>query len=65
MTFKNTFAQADMPRGEHALIEIPRYFTSEEVGQFYVVIILDKIIYGQVKYAHLWCEKFLKWLVRS
>ena len=63
MTFKNTFAWADIPIGEHALIEIPSYFKSEEGGQFDVVKILNNILYVQVKYAHLWYEKFLNFLL--
>ena len=43
-----------MPIGGQGLIEIPRYFNSEEGGKIDVVIILNKILYGQVKYARPW-----------
>ena len=55
--FKNSFDQEDIPREEQDLIENPRYFNSDG-GKFDVVIIINKILYGQVEYKFLWYEKF-------
>ena len=51
--FKKFFPRADIPRGESVFIEISMDFSSD-LGQCYVVIRLNKIIYGEVEYAHLW-----------
>ena len=53
LDFTNDFAQVDIPRGKQLFIELPRYLNSdgEQCG---VVLILEKIQYGQAKAAHLW-----------
>ena len=53
--FKNDFSQADIPSGEPVFIEIPRD-SNINGDQNDVVIRLKKILYGQAKATHLWCE---------
>ena len=51
--FKDSFDKEGIIVGEPVFIEISMDFSSD-VGQCYVVIRLNKIIYGEVEYAHLW-----------
>ena len=55
--FTHVFTQADIPSGDPAFIELPRYFNSDG-GQHDVVLKLKKIHYGQAQAARLWYEKF-------
>ena len=55
--FTNAFAQADIPSGEPAFIELPWGFKSDG-GQHDIVLKLNKSLYGQAKAARLWYEKF-------
>ena len=54
--FTNDFAQADIPSGKPAFIELPRYFNSDG-GQHDVVLKLKKSLYDQAEAARLWYEK--------
>ena len=54
--FTNAFDQADITIGEPVFVELPRDFNSDG-GQYDVVIILKKNLYGQAKAARLWYEK--------
>ena len=51
--FKDSFDKEGIIVGEPVFIEISMDLSSD-VGQCYVVIRLNKIIYGEVEYAHLW-----------
>ena len=53
--FTNVFPQADIPSGKPVFVEPPRYFKIYG-KQGYVVIRLDKSLYGQAKSARLWYE---------
>ena len=54
--FTNAFTQEDIPSGEPVFIKLPRDFKSYG-GQYYVVIKLKKILYGQAEAAHPCYEK--------
>ena len=54
--FTDAFAQADIPSGETVFIELTWDFKSVG-GKEDVVLILNKILYGQVEAARLWYEK--------
>ena len=54
--FTNVFYWADIPSGKPVLIVLPRYFNSDG-GQCYVVLRLNKLLYGQSKDSRLWHEK--------
>ena len=54
--FTNAFDQEYIPSGQPVLLELPRYFKIDG-GQFDVVFILKKSLYGQSKAARLWYEK--------
>ena len=51
--FINEFAQADIPSGEPAFIELPRDFKNGG-WKHDAVLILKKILYGQAGYACIW-----------
>ena len=54
--FKNAFAQVDILSGETVFVEPPIYFKSDG-GIFYVVIRLNKSLYGQADATRLWYEE--------
>ena len=54
--FTNAFDQEYIPSGQTVLLELPRYFKIDG-GQFDVVFILKKSLYGQSKAARLWYER--------
>ena len=53
--FTNSFYRDDIPIGDPVLIELTRDFKSYG-GQWDVVLILNKILYGQAESARLWYE---------
>ena len=60
--FTNEFAQAGIPNGEPVFIELSKDFKNYG-GQGDVVLILNKILYGQSKATRLWYEKLLNGLL--
>ena len=55
--FTNDFAHADIPCREPVSIETPRALNIDG-GQCYVVIGLNKSLYGKAKATRLWYENF-------
>ena len=56
--FKYSFSWDYIIKGGQVFIEIPRYLKSDG-GEYDVIIILKKILYGQDKATRLWYEKLI------